>query len=75
MNSDYLLQAMSESRSYTGRVVDRQLEKLHQLFTFYQHSLKDVYEVFPAYNCDIFFVFNWQSEFVSIRIISTIFYV
>ncbi|KAI0212137.1 hypothetical protein LSAT2_002950 [Lamellibrachia satsuma] len=36
--------AMSESRSYTGRVVDRQLEKLHQLFTFYQHSLKDVFE-------------------------------
>ncbi|KAK2174939.1 hypothetical protein NP493_765g01073 [Ridgeia piscesae] len=36
--------AMSEKRRYTGCVVDRQLEKLHQLFTFYQQSLEDVYE-------------------------------
>ena len=36
---------MSEGNAYTGRLVNRQLEKLHQLFTFYQQSLEDIYEV------------------------------
>ena len=46
---------MSESNAYTGRLVNRQLEKLHQLFTFYQQSLEDIYEVL---SCDsVLFVF------------------
>ena len=48
---------MSESNAYTGRLVNRQLEKLHQLFTFYQQSLEDIYEVLSCDSVLFLFVF------------------